>query len=54
MMLSTIPPLVFAGVIMSIVITKMASRGQTAYTEAANVVEQTIGSIRTVSTAVIA
>lgn len=48
MMLCTIPPLVFAGAIMSTAITKMASRGQSAYGEAAAVVEQTIGSIRMV------
>ncbi|KAG1370984.1 putative ABC transporter B family member 4 [Cocos nucifera] len=47
-MLATIPPLVVAGGIMSTVVSKMASRGQAAYGEAAVVVEQTIGSIRTV------
>lgn len=47
-MLSTIPPLVIAGGIMANVVAKMASRGQAAYGEAATVVEQTIGSIRTV------
>ncbi|KAG9457822.1 hypothetical protein H6P81_002330 [Aristolochia fimbriata] len=48
-MLSSIPPLVFTGAVMSIVITKMASRGQTAYSDAGVVVEQTIGAIRTVA-----
>lgn len=48
-MLCTIPPLVIAGGIIANVMSKMASRGQEAYGEAANVVEQTIGSIRTVS-----
>lgn len=48
-MLSSIPLLVAAGATMSIVITKMASHGQSAYAKAANVVEQTIGSIRTVA-----
>ncbi|KAI7745073.1 hypothetical protein M8C21_034039 [Ambrosia artemisiifolia] len=48
-MLTSIPPLVISGSIMSIMIAKMASRGQTAYAKAANVVEQTIGSIRTAS-----
>nr|DAD32947.1 TPA_asm: hypothetical protein HUJ06_011798 [Nelumbo nucifera] len=48
-MLSSIPPLVISGAIMSIIIAKSASRGQTAYSEAAKVVEQTIGSIRTVA-----
>ncbi|KAH7676289.1 Xenobiotic-transporting ATPase protein [Dioscorea alata] len=48
-MLSIIPPLVIAGGIMALVLSKMASRGQEAYAEAANVVEQAIGSIRTVA-----
>lgn len=47
-MLSSIPPLVISGALMSILIPKLASRGQTAYSLAATVVEQTIGSIRTV------
>lgn len=48
-MLSSIPPLVFSGAMLSIGISKMASRGQSAYAKAANVVEQTVGSIRTVA-----
>ncbi|KAK4741819.1 hypothetical protein SAY87_025407 [Trapa incisa] len=48
-MLSVIPLLVMTGGAMSLFISKMASRGQTAYAKAANVVEQTIGSIRTVA-----
>ncbi|KAJ6796241.1 putative ABC transporter B family member 21 [Iris pallida] len=48
-MLSVIPPLVIAGAAMATIIAKLASRGQTAYAEAAVVVEQTIGSIRTVA-----
>ncbi|KAF8387608.1 hypothetical protein HHK36_026261 [Tetracentron sinense] len=48
-MLSSIPLLVISGAFMSILIAKMASRGQTAYSQAAIVVEQTIGSIRTVA-----
>ncbi|KAI3805866.1 hypothetical protein L1987_21753 [Smallanthus sonchifolius] len=48
-MLTSIPPLVIAGSIMSILAAKMASRGQTVYDKAATVVEQTIGSIRTVA-----
>ncbi|XP_074579514.1 ABC transporter B family member 4-like [Curcuma longa] len=48
-MLCTIPPLVIAGGIMANIVAKMASRGQAAYGEAATVVEQTIGSIRTVA-----
>lgn len=47
-MLSSIPLLVMAGALLAIVIAKTASRGQTAYAKAAVVVEQTIGSIRTV------
>ncbi|KAK3026926.1 hypothetical protein RJ639_040332 [Escallonia herrerae] len=48
-MLSSIPPLVLAGAIMSLFITKMSSYGQLAYSKAAVVVEQTVGSIRTVA-----
>ncbi|KAF8008245.1 hypothetical protein BT93_K2039 [Corymbia citriodora subsp. variegata] len=48
-MLSSIPPVVVSGGLMSLIIAKVASRGQSAYTKAANVVEQTIGSIRTVA-----
>lgn len=47
-MLSSIPPIVIAGGIMSVVVARMASRGQEAYAKASIVVEQTIGSIRTV------
>ncbi|KAF8008240.1 hypothetical protein BT93_K2037 [Corymbia citriodora subsp. variegata] len=48
-LLSSIPPIVVSGGLMSLIIAKMASRGQSAYAKAANVVEQTIGSIRTVA-----
>ncbi|XP_019099819.1 PREDICTED: ABC transporter B family member 4-like, partial [Camelina sativa] len=48
-MLSSIPLLVMSGALLAIVIAKTASRGQTAYAKAAVVVEQTIGSIRTVA-----
>ncbi|XP_027350636.1 ABC transporter B family member 11-like isoform X2 [Abrus precatorius] len=48
-MLSTLPLLVAAGAAMAVIIGKTASRGQTAYAKAAHVVEQTIGSIRTVA-----
>lgn len=48
-MLSVIPLLVISGGVMSLVLSKMASRGQEAYARAATVVEQTIGSIRTVA-----
>lgn len=46
---SAIPLLVMAGAFVAMIISKMASRGQSAYGKAANVVEQTIGSIKTVS-----
>ncbi|KAK6785819.1 hypothetical protein RDI58_014344 [Solanum bulbocastanum] len=48
-MLSVIPLLVISGGAMSHVLSKMASSGQDAYAKAATVVEQTIGSIRTVA-----
>uniref|UniRef100_A0A1J3GPL7 ABC transporter B family member 4 n=2 Tax=Noccaea caerulescens TaxID=107243 RepID=A0A1J3GPL7_NOCCA len=48
-MLCSIPLLVMAGAVLAIVISKTASRGQSAYAKAAIVVEQTIGSIRTVA-----
>ncbi|KAK9983466.1 hypothetical protein SO802_032991 [Lithocarpus litseifolius] len=48
-MCAAIPLLVMAGAFVSIIISKMASRGQSAYGKAANVVEQTIGSIKTVA-----
>uniref|UniRef100_A0A9I9CUG2 ABC transporter B family member 21-like n=1 Tax=Cucumis melo TaxID=3656 RepID=A0A9I9CUG2_CUCME len=48
-MLSSLPLLVISGGITSVVITKMTSRGQSAYAKAADVVEQTISSIRTVA-----
>lgn len=47
-LLTSIPLLVISGGAMALIISKMASRGQNAYAKAANVVEQTIGSIRTV------
>ena len=47
-MLSSFPLLVIFGGITSIIVTKMAYRGQNAYAKAADVVEQTISSIRTV------
>ncbi|TKY54330.1 ABC transporter B family member 11 [Spatholobus suberectus] len=48
-MLSCIPLLVLSGAMMSLIITKASSKGQAAYSTAASVVEQTIGSIRTVA-----
>ncbi|KAJ4721873.1 ABC transporter B family protein [Melia azedarach] len=48
-MLSSIPALVIGGAVMSIFVTKLASEGQSAYSVAATVAEQTIGAIRTVA-----
>ncbi|XP_027333508.1 ABC transporter B family member 11-like [Abrus precatorius] len=48
-MLSCLPLLVLSGAMMSLIITKASSRGQAAYSTAASVVEQTLGSIRTVA-----
>ncbi|KAI3944321.1 hypothetical protein MKW92_005790 [Papaver armeniacum] len=48
-MLASIPPIVASAAALSIVVAKMASQGQAAYSVAGNVVEQTIGSIRTVA-----
>ncbi|XP_042053539.1 ABC transporter B family member 21-like isoform X1 [Salvia splendens] len=48
-MLSSIPLMVISGGVMSLLLSKMASRGQEAYAKAATLVEQTIGSIRTVA-----
>ncbi|XP_074310741.1 ABC transporter B family member 21-like [Silene latifolia] len=48
-MLSSIPPLVFAGALLGVFLSKMATQGQAAYAKAAVIVEQTIGSIRTVA-----
>ena len=47
-LLSCIPALVISGGAMAIIMTRMSSRGQIAYAEAGNVVEQTVGAIRTV------
>lgn len=48
-MLSIIPLLFVTGAAMSTTIAKLASQAQTAYAEVSVVVEQTIGSIRTVA-----
>lgn len=47
-LLAPLPLLVIAGGAMALVISRMASNGQNAYAKAATIVEQTIGSIRTV------
>ncbi|KAG5112742.1 hypothetical protein JHK82_036011 [Glycine max] len=48
-MLSSIPPLVLCGSMLGLIITKASSRAQAAYSIAASIVEQTIGSVRTVA-----
>ncbi|KAH0853355.1 LOW QUALITY PROTEIN: hypothetical protein HID58_093267, partial [Brassica napus] len=48
-MLTSIPLLAMAGAAMAIIVTRASSQGQAAYAKAATVVEQTIGSIRTVA-----
>ncbi|WOH11980.1 hypothetical protein DCAR_0831476 [Daucus carota subsp. sativus] len=45
---SCIPAVLIAGGFMGLIMAKMSSRSQVAYAEAGNVVEQTIGAIRTV------
>ncbi|KAK3008816.1 hypothetical protein RJ639_013662 [Escallonia herrerae] len=47
-LISSIPPLAISAAAMTIFMTKLGSRGQTAYSVAATVVEQTVSSIRTV------
>ncbi|KAJ6323369.1 hypothetical protein OIU76_010809 [Salix suchowensis] len=47
-MASSIPLLVLSGAVMAITVSKTASRGQAAYSHAANIADQSIGSIRTV------
>ncbi|KAI4343056.1 hypothetical protein MLD38_027602 [Melastoma candidum] len=47
-LLSCIPLIVISGGVMSLIMSKMSSRGQIAYADAGNVVEQTVGAIRTV------
>ncbi|KAJ1687410.1 hypothetical protein LUZ63_018800 [Rhynchospora breviuscula] len=48
-MLSAIPPVVIAGAAAASVISKVSSQGQTTYSEAGSVVEQTLGNIKTVA-----
>ncbi|KAL7210751.1 hypothetical protein ACSBR1_032159 [Camellia fascicularis] len=47
-LLCSIPPLVISTTIMIVILAKMTSRGQRAYSLARTVAEQAIGSIRTV------
>ncbi|KAM3289214.1 ABC transporter B family member 11-like [Capsicum chacoense] len=48
-LLSSIPPLVFSSAVLTVLLSRVASLPQTANSEAATVVEQTISSIRTVA-----
>ncbi|KAE9594563.1 hypothetical protein Lal_00037416 [Lupinus albus] len=48
-LLACIPLVIFSGGIMSMMLSKMSSRGQIAYSKAGIVVEQTVGAIRTVA-----
>ncbi|XP_050230996.1 ABC transporter B family member 9 [Mercurialis annua] len=48
-LLSCLPPLAIVGGFMALVMSKLSSRGQVAYSKAGIVVEQTIGAIRTVA-----
>ncbi|XP_006644563.3 ABC transporter B family member 4-like [Oryza brachyantha] len=47
-MLACIPPVVVAGGAVSKMLAKISSKGQASYSDAANVVEQTLGAIKTV------
>ncbi|XAR59296.1 Xenobiotic-transporting ATPase [Bertholletia excelsa] len=48
-LLSTLPAFAISGGALVVILPRMASRGQAAYGEAGNVVEQTLGAIRTVA-----
>jgi ABC-type bacteriocin/lantibiotic exporter with double-glycine peptidase domain len=48
-MLSCIPPVVIAGAAVAKVLSTISSKGQASYSDAGNVVEQTIGAMKTVS-----
>ncbi|KAM0944512.1 putative ABC-type xenobiotic transporter [Dioscorea sansibarensis] len=48
-LLSCVPLIVITGGILSKIISRLSTRGQTAYVDAGDVVEQTIGAIRTVA-----
>ncbi|GJM93456.1 hypothetical protein PR202_ga10014 [Eleusine coracana subsp. coracana] len=47
-MLACIPPIVIAGGVVSKILTRISSKGQESYSDAGNVVEQTLGAIKTV------
>lgn len=48
-LVACIPCIVVTRGILSVLMSRMSSRGQAAYAEAGTVVEQTVGAIRTVS-----
>jgi ABC-type multidrug transport system fused ATPase/permease subunit len=48
-MLACIPPVVIAGGIVSKMLAKISTKGQASYSDAGNIVEQTLGAIKTVS-----
>lgn len=48
-MLSCIPPVVIAGGVVSKMLSKISSKGRASYSYVGNIVEQTIGAIKTVS-----
>ncbi|KAF3341840.1 ABC transporter B family member 4 [Carex littledalei] len=48
-MLSSIPPIVFAGAATTIMISKVSSRGQATYSDAGSVVEQSFSNMKTVA-----
>ena len=48
-MLACVPPVIFAAGVVAKVLSKISSRGQASYSNAGNIVEQTIGAIKTVS-----
>ncbi|KAJ0989334.1 hypothetical protein J5N97_007690 [Dioscorea zingiberensis] len=47
-LLSCVPLIIISGGVLSLIISRLSTRGQAAYADAGNVVEQTIGAIRTV------
>ncbi|KAL0906235.1 hypothetical protein M5K25_024712 [Dendrobium thyrsiflorum] len=48
-LMCSVPFIVMAGATLSLIISKLSARGQSAYAEAGSVVEQTVGSIRTIA-----
>ncbi|KAH0450718.1 hypothetical protein IEQ34_021410 [Dendrobium chrysotoxum] len=48
-LMCSVPFIVLAGAALSLIISKLSARGQSAYAEAGSVVEQTVGSIRTIA-----